>query len=194
MKKIFVLIIALGTVSMMAATARVDVFGGKEGIKLIPGVKTEGCELRNPGWMKDLTKQKQRINFSSPLLKDKWEEFEFTFTPKKSGKVNLLIRAKWNNAKKKEKPYYVYYKEIKILEGAILKNSNFSKKNEDGTPDDWSFHKKSKILPTFKDEDGATIVKVSMDGPLMQSINVTKDKLIKIKIKVKSAMSNAIKQ
>jgi hypothetical protein len=195
MKNLLILIVALASVSVMASSARVDIDGRKAGIKLIPGTKTAGCALSNPGWVKPEEKSKQVIYFSFPkLTQDKWQEAEFTFTPTESGKIRLFIRAEWSNIKKGAKPYYVYFKEVKILEGATLKNPDFSEHNDQGALIGWSFYAKSKEKHTIlQDKNGATIVKLSHDGALNQYIEVIKDKLVRIKIKVKSAMPNSKK-
>lgn len=191
MKKLLILTVALASVSVMASSvARVAIDGRKAGIKLIPGTQTAGCALSNPGWVKPEEQSKQMIYFACPKLKqDKWQEAEFTFTPTKSGKIRLFIRAEWSNIKKGAKPYYVYFKAVKILEGATLKNPDFSEHNDQGALSGWSFYAKSKDKPTIlQDKDGATIVKLSFSGALNQYIEVIKDKLVRIKIKVKSAM------
>ncbi|MCF6176602.1 MAG: hypothetical protein L3J71_12645 [Victivallaceae bacterium] len=191
MKKLLILIVALASVSVMASTARVDIDGRKAGIKLTPGSKTAGCALSNPGWIKPEEKSKQMLYFAvGKLKKDKWREVEFSFTPNKSGKVRLFIRAEWSNVKKGAKPYYVYFKELSIV-GAKLKNSKFSEKDAKGKVINWGFNPNGKNPPVFKAENSETIVKLSHGDAMNQYIEVTKDKLVKIKIIVKSAMDNA---
>jgi hypothetical protein len=193
MKRMLTLIVMVASVSLMASQGRMDVSGQKADIKLTPNMKSEGCALSNPGWIKDEIKKKQNIYFTTPKLEDEWQEFEFSFTPDKDGVVSISIRGQWHNKKKGEKPNYVYIKEVEVIEGATLKNGNFTEKGKKGNPTYWWFNQKGKELPVFEEKDGVTIVKVQFNNQLCQSISVKKGKQVKVKVKIKSAMPKAAK-
>lgn len=188
MKKILALAVMTASVSVMGFQARMDLNGAIDSINLKPESKSKGCVLSNPGWVKDETKRGKRLYFSSPILKGNWEEVEFSFTPDKDGVIDVSIRGQWYDSKKNQKPRYVYFKEIEIINGSTLKNGNFKIKDKIGHPTGWWFDKNGKELPVFKEENGETIVRLQHFNQMSQRIPVKMGQVVKIKATVKNGM------
>jgi hypothetical protein len=188
MKKLLTLALTMVAASAMAFQARMDISGVKNAVNLTPGSKSAGCAVSNPGWVKPETKKNQQIYFASPRLKDDWQEVEFSFTPDKDGQLNLAIRGQWRNTKKGDEPFYVFYKKVEIVEGAVLRNGDFSQKNEDGSPQAWRYNKKANELPVFGEDAGASTIKVQFNNALTQTIAVKAGQPVKVRAIIKSAM------
>ncbi len=185
MKKLLVLLAMVTSVSALAYHARVDVAGLGGEMELVPGKASKGCGLSNPGWVKDPIKRKKSIYFASPKLGQDWQEAEFSFTPSQDGKIRIRIGGQWHNAAKGGKPYYVFYKEVEVVEGGSLVNGDFSQKDAAGELVNWSTSKSNK--PVVAEEEGATIVKMEYNNGMWQEVEVKKDQVVKIKVVIKNA-------
>lgn len=184
MKKLIALLLMAVSMNSMAFQARIDLNGGANNINLKGDLKSSGCVLTNPGWVKDNVKRNQQLFFRTKKLNDTFEEFNFTFTPDNDGIIQLRVSGEWYNKAKKADPKLIYLKGIQVTGGSTISNGDFKEMSTEGTATSWT----AREQPAYSKENSSTILKMEYSNGIAQNISVKKGVPTTVSLTVKSAM------
>lgn len=176
MKQFLMMIAMLGAFSAMAIDAgRVDVSGTKAGITFQKGAAN--CNVEYASWLKDANQTLLSANLA-PTEGD-YRTMEFVFIPDKSGVVEISVKGQWD-ADVNNRQYYLFRKVT--VNDDLLKNPDFSQKNDDGKAAAWWYDKAAIV-----DDNGTTAAKVNHDNAIIGWVNVEAGKEYKVKADFKRA-------
>lgn len=164
----------IAVVGAMAQTAecRIDISGmGTPKVGMVFDRGSADVTGAKADWLKaDMDK---RLMVSAPMTAS-WKEYTFTFTPKTSGAVDLMLMGNGTG-----KRYWVWFDSLKVS-GATLNNGSLEQLNGKGVPEGWATLKSPQVMTDGKAQDGKTYVKVTHDQRLMQRLNVEQGKPVTV--------------
>ena len=196
MKRLLTLSLALAAVLAVQGADtifRVDMESKKDQI-VLNVEKDDDLKATNFGWGKaDERKYTQSIAFREKVLSTEWKDYDFSFIPSKSGKVNISIGAQW--AKTPAERQWVLVNKME-LNDQLYKNGDFKAtwKDKDGRviPSGFWLWKGAKYLPTAG-EKGTPAILVNHDNRLTCTLNVEAGKKYELEFEVKAANPNDYK-
>lgn len=167
---------------------RIDLNAVSDKIELKPGTKPEGVTLTKASWLKDDAKY-YLICSGGKVTKD-WTEYEFTFTPDKSGKVSLSLLGPWYKPQDAQQivPIWMGYDNVTVT-GATLANPDFEDLNEKGEFNGWSGNITNIIKEVPDAKSGKNYIRVWHNLPMRQTMTVTQDQMVTVKFSIKAVDS-----
>lgn len=173
MTKRFFLIPALlaCTSALFAADSEVDILvrgTAPDMVKLEKGASAT-LNVFNPGWVKTEERPTVLAVRSKAPLPPEWQEYTFSFTPSKDGKVSITLGGKDVRVKAGEKKpeLFTVYDDFKVT-GATLANPEFEALDDHGNFTGW----KSNVELRALDTDRGVSARVWAGGRLEQSVTV----------------------
>ena len=182
-KKLVTLLLAVVVTGLFAETPariKIDIDGRTE--KIICGdVKTaSSLKSSNPQWLETALRPYYLIVESSKDITDQWEEFEFAFTPDKSGVVNLNLRGVWTQ---KNVVRWIGYDHFRIS-GAKLENPSFEQVNGEIVTS-WKVSSLNQRLNRKDAGEGKNYLDCAHDFIVSQGLSVTAKKPVTIRFLAK---------
>lgn len=149
---------------------RIDIVGqGTQKVGMVYETGSKGMNGANADWLKE--DRDKRLVITAPVSSE-WKTCEFSFTPKNSGSVELILMGN-------SKQYLVWFDSVKIS-GAELVNGDLEAIDEKGQPRGWVLNNSPIIMTDGKANDGKTYAKVSHDRRIIQKIKVEQGKPVKV--------------
>ncbi len=189
MRRILILsLLTTGAICLQAAlysAVKIDLDGRKDDVAVAFTNNDPGLDIFHPGWVKPEAKRNCYLQITGKKeLTDKWRNFEFSFTPQKSGNIRicLLGRNQFDKTTRKRKRLWTLYDDIKLT-GATLRNGDFSQFDKKGKFTDWYNWHGAK--PRFE-KDGEISAAAWHDNALNQLIKVTAGKKVTVLFKAKA--------
>ena len=170
-KNLIVAALLLFQVSLFAQTARIDVVSPDKKTGMVFQDAYEGVGVAQAGWLGDIDKDK-RIVAETPVVPGEWRECFFAFTPKASGQLQIELMG--------EKGKWVEYAALSV-EGASLKNGDFSKLDAKGVPEGWNASGEAAV----RKYGDSVCVRANHDNRMSQKIQAEAGKTITISFKAR---------
>lgn len=153
--------------AVFADSARVDVDGTKDGVKIEPAKTPEGGSIGNATWM-DEEKNSQYIHTGEPATAE-WQQSSFSFKPDKDGNVTIKLMGEWRPKDPENpgelEPVWILYDDVEV-KGAEIKNGGF-----DGGFEGWAtYGEPMHVSDAGHAKPGA--MKVWHNAPALQEIAV----------------------
>ncbi len=143
-----------------------------------------GCEVCR--WAKPLG-HRLCARMSNPPT-DSWTELRFSFVPRLSGEVWLILLGEsyTDAVSKKRTPVWVYVDDVRV-EGAKLVNGDFEQRDKSGGAVGWCAHVKPGLWvhdPKLA-ASGEWLAKVAFDRRFMQKLQVVAGRPVTVRVKVR---------
>jgi len=138
----------------------------------------------DPGTGVSLSRRTRRVNseliqelmFCKTVVSGTWTPFEFSFMPVKTATVTLSLRG--NNVSEGQPP--VFHVDAISVIGAELKNPSFEELNKNGGLLFWNSGPERVAANVPDAKDGKNYARVSYDRPLVQKLDVTAGKRVRV--------------
>ena len=144
----------------------------------------QGCEICD--WA--APKGHRLSAIARDLPADSWRELSFSFVAATDGEVSLILMGDSSSGPdaKGSLPVWVYMDEVRA-EGAKVSNGGFEARQGNGEPVDWRPHVKPglSIRDSKLAASGAWLVKVAQDRRFTQTLRLTANQPVTVRVKVR---------
>ena len=164
-----------------SASASVHVFGVNSRVAMSFDSGSDGVSGGPASWMKE--NSDQRLVVVTQPVTPEWTKCHFTFTPKSSGVVMLILMGS-------VKGQYICYDDV-VIGGAAIENGDFETAGSNGLPSLWQpLGKPVYDVKSGKAHGGNGFVKCSSDDRLNRNLTVEGGKTVTVSFWIKADQAN----